>query len=91
MRREHGCWHGPAEIIALERNKVVWLSHLGLLVRASPEQLRPASSREWAKLPKDEKGHPDTTEASECPKFSGFRERREAGKNNGRRHRYGRD
>ena len=58
MRREHGRWHGPAELIALERNKVVWLSHLGRLVRASPEQLRPASFRKWAKLPKDEKGHP---------------------------------
>ncbi|CAE7412366.1 RE1 [Symbiodinium pilosum] len=58
LRREHGRWHGPAEIIAIEKQKVVWLSHAGRLIRASPEQLRAASLREWARLPKDSLGHP---------------------------------
>ena len=58
MRREHGRWHGPAEIIALEKSKVVWLSHSGRLIRASPEQIRAASLREWQNIPKDDKGHP---------------------------------
>ena len=58
MRREHGRWHGPATIIAIEKSKVVWLAHSGRLVRASPEQLRPASLREWQLVPKDERGKP---------------------------------
>ena len=57
LRREHGRWHGPAEIVAKDR-KVVWLSHAGRLVRASPEQIRAASLREWGKIPKDEQGRP---------------------------------
>ena len=51
-------WHGPATIIAIEKSKVVWLAHSGRLVRASPEQLRPASLREWQRVPKDERGKP---------------------------------
>ncbi|CAE7222825.1 GIP [Symbiodinium pilosum] len=58
MRREHGRWHGPAEVIATEKQKVVWLSHAGRLIRASPEQLRAASLREWQKVPKDDHGKP---------------------------------
>ena len=58
MRREHGRWHGPAEVIALEKSKVVWLSHSGRLIRASPEQIRAASLREWQNIPKDDKGNP---------------------------------
>ena len=58
LRREHGRWHGPAENLAIEKQKVVWLSHAGRLIRASPEQLRAASLREWARLPKDSLGHP---------------------------------
>ena len=58
MRREHGRWHGPAQIIAVEKSKVVWLSHAGRLVRASPEQLRPASLREWGGVAKDANGQP---------------------------------
>ena len=58
MRREHGRWRGPAEIIALEKSKVVWLSHSGRLIRASPEQIRAASLQEWQNIPKDDKGNP---------------------------------
>ena len=51
-RLERGRWHGPAQVIVVEGKKVVWLSHLGRLIRASPEQLRPASLREYQRLPK---------------------------------------
>lgn len=47
LRRERGRWYGPARVILIERQRVVWLSHGHRLVRASPEQLRPASLREW--------------------------------------------
>lgn len=66
MRREHGRWHGPARVAMVEG-----LTHANKLIRASPEQLRPASLREWkavkaseeAKLPMDQllkrAGHQD--------------------------------
>eukprot|EP00435_Cladocopium_sp_Y103_P017364 s1359_g4.t1 len=47
MRRERGRWFGPARVVQIEGKRVVWLVHANQLVRASPEQLRPASSREW--------------------------------------------
>ena len=40
-------WHGPARIVMLEGRRIVWLVHANKLIRASPEQLRPASIREW--------------------------------------------
>ena len=55
-RVERGQWRGPAQVISVEANKVVWLSHAGRIVRASPQQLRPASLREYMKLPRDEHG-----------------------------------
>ena len=47
LRRERGRWYGPARIVQIEGRRVVWLVHANQLVRASPEQLRPASMREW--------------------------------------------
>ena len=58
LRREHGRWHGPAQVIAKEKEKVVWLSHAGRLIRASPEQIRAASLPEWEMIPKSEQGSP---------------------------------
>ena len=55
-RIEVGRWHGPAQVIACQDPKVMWLSHLGRIIRASPEQLRPASLREYSKLPRDPQG-----------------------------------
>ena len=55
-RTETGRWYGPGQVITVESPKVVWVSHLGRLVRASPEQLRPASLREYVMLPKDDQG-----------------------------------
>ena len=47
LRRDRGRWHGPARVLMLDGRHVIWLSHAGKLIRASPEQLRPASLREW--------------------------------------------
>ena len=43
-------------MIVVEGDKVVWLSHCGRLIRASPEHLRPASLREYHLLPRNESG-----------------------------------
>ena len=50
LRRARGRWFGPASVVATEGSRNVWLNHCGKLVRASPEQLRPASFREWNAL-----------------------------------------
>ena len=50
MRRERGRWFGPASVVAVEGCRNVWLNHSGRLVRACPEQIRPASFREWRTL-----------------------------------------
>ena len=50
LRRSRGQWLGPAKIVAIDRRRVVWLVHGAKLVRASPEQLRPASLREWRSI-----------------------------------------
>ena len=47
LRRERGRWYGPARVVQVEGKRVIWLVHAHQLVRASPEQLRPASMREW--------------------------------------------
>lgn len=47
MRRERGQWFGPARVVLVESKRVVWLVHAHRLVRASPQQLRVASMREW--------------------------------------------
>ena len=59
MRRERGRWYGPARIVQVEGKRVVWLVHANQVVRASPEQLRPASSREWRAVQQTEEAmHP---------------------------------
>ena len=47
LRRVRGQWHGPACIVAVEGVRNIWMNHSGKLVHASPEQVRPASFREW--------------------------------------------
>ncbi|CAE7315683.1 RE1 [Symbiodinium sp. CCMP2592] len=54
-RGERGRWHGPAQVIVGDE-RVVWLSHCGQLVRASPEHLRSASLREWEVLQQHSQG-----------------------------------
>ena len=51
-----GRWHGPAQVISVERGKIVWVSHCGRLIRASPQHLRPASLREYSRIPKGSDG-----------------------------------
>ena len=58
LRREHGRWHGPGQIVSIERGKIIWISHMGKLIRASPEQVRAASLREWSNVEKDDRGRP---------------------------------
>ena len=67
-RIERGRWYGPAQVVAVEHKRVVWLSHLGRLVRASPEQIRPASLREYSNLPRGE----DNQIKNEEPKGKSF-------------------
>ncbi|CAL1166937.1 unnamed protein product [Cladocopium goreaui] len=55
-------------VVAVEQKRVVWLSHLGRLVRASPEQIRPASLREFINLPRGE----DNQVKNEEPKGRSF-------------------
>ena len=55
-RKERGRWYGPSQVIVCEGDRVVWLSHCGRLIRASPEHLRPASLREYHLLPRDDQG-----------------------------------
>ena len=59
LRRERGRWFGPASVVAVEGLRNVWLNHSGRLVRASPEQIRPASFREWKKLPESPRSSAD--------------------------------
>ena len=56
QKGERGRWHGPGQIITIENSKVVWISHGGYLIRASPQQLRPASMREHLALRRDSGG-----------------------------------
>ena len=44
-RGAKGRWHGPAQVITVEQQLVIWVSHSGYLIRASPQHLRPASLR----------------------------------------------
>ena len=39
-------WHGPAKVILVSLPNSVWVSHHGRIVKAAPEQLRPASDEE---------------------------------------------
>ena len=50
-RQEVGRWHGPAKIVCQEGQSVVWVSHSDRLIRCAPENLRPASLREWNNQP----------------------------------------
>ena len=56
VKGERGRSHGPGQIITMESNKIAWISHGGYLIRASPQQVRPASLREHARLPRDING-----------------------------------
>ena len=46
-RSEGGRWYGPAKVIIQEGSSIVWVSHADRLLRCAPENLRPASLREW--------------------------------------------
>ena len=50
LKRERGRWFGPASVVAIEGTRNVWMNHSGKLIRACPEQIRPASFREWKQM-----------------------------------------
>ena len=58
---------GPASVVAVEGTRNVWLSHCGKLLRASPEQLRPKSFREWNAL-KLQSDQGDSSKSQAFPK-----------------------
>eukprot|EP00435_Cladocopium_sp_Y103_P020778 s1772_g5.t1 len=66
LKRERGRWFGPASVVAVEGTKNVWLNHSGRLIRACPEQIRPASFREWKMNPESK----DSTEGSSASAFA---------------------
>ncbi|CAE7225513.1 RE1 [Symbiodinium sp. CCMP2592] len=45
-----GRWHGPARVISQEGQSITWISHGSIILRCAPENLRPASLREWQQL-----------------------------------------
>ncbi|CAE7708982.1 GIP [Symbiodinium sp. CCMP2592] len=45
-----GRWHGPARVISQEGSSITWVSHGTIILRCAPENLRPASLREWQQL-----------------------------------------
>ncbi|CAE7839564.1 GIP, partial [Symbiodinium necroappetens] len=45
-----GKWHGPAKVICQEGQSIVWVAHGSTILRCAPENLRPASLREWQNL-----------------------------------------
>ena len=42
--------------VTVENDRFIWVSHCGRLIRGSPEQLRPASLREYSRLSRDSHG-----------------------------------
>ena len=56
LKGDRGRWHGPGQVIVAESSKVVWISHSGYLIRASPQQIRPVSLREFKGLPRNGDG-----------------------------------
>ena len=45
-----GRWHGPARVISQEGQSITWISHGTIILRCAPENIRPASLREWQQL-----------------------------------------
>ena len=43
---EPGAWHGPAKVLMVEGNNLVWISYLTRLFRCAPEHVRPLSDDE---------------------------------------------
>eukprot|EP00435_Cladocopium_sp_Y103_P061648 s411_g23.t1 len=72
MRRERGKWYGPARVAMVEGTKIVWLSHANKLIRASPEQLRPASFREWKAVQSSEESKYPTDEWLKRAQYQDF-------------------
>ena len=57
-RLASGRWHGPGRVICQEGSSVVWISHGTTVLRCPPENVRPASLREWQHVTTSEDGLP---------------------------------
>ena len=57
-RLASGRWHGPGRVICQEGSSVVWISHGTTVLRCPPENVRPASLREWQHVTSSEDGLP---------------------------------
>ena len=53
-RREIDRWHGPARIVCQDGSTTMWIAHGDKLLRCAPENLRPASLREWGSISLDQ-------------------------------------
>ena len=51
-------WNGPARVLMLDGNNVIWLSHLTRLLRCAPEHVRTLSDRETGALKRDDPREP---------------------------------
>ena len=57
-RLASGRWHGPGRVICQEGSSVVWISHGTTVLRCPPENVRPASLREWQHAASSEESLP---------------------------------
>ena len=57
-RLASGRWHGPGRVICQAGSSVVWISHGTTVLRCPPENVRPASLREWQHVTSSEDGLP---------------------------------
>lgn len=61
-----GTWRGPAKVIQQEGNQSIFCTHMGKLVRAAPEHVRPVSALESSWIP------PTTVETDELGRIQNY-------------------
>ena len=70
LKGDRGRWYGPGQVVVNESQKVIWISHAGYLIRASPQQVRPASLQEFRTLQRGPEGKIDAPQVnSQCRNF----------------------
>ena len=51
---EPGSWRGPARVLMIESQNLIWLSHMTRLYRCAPEHVRLLSEDEMQSLSQDD-------------------------------------
>ena len=70
LKGDRGRWYGPGQVVVNESQKVIWISHAGYLIRASPQQVRPASLREFRTIQRGPEGTIEVPQInSQCRNF----------------------